>query len=167
MPIIRAGRFVADDWVRPSEDGSPPASGKILLPPDRLAAEGSDLMARGHAVGAEVANNAAPSALEAWLGKLSLIAIAFPKHADGRGFTLAQRLRRLGFAGELRAVGHLIPDQYALALSCGFDSVEISPALAERQPEAHWREAEHAMTLAYQRQAGAQRSIMAARWTAN
>lgn len=165
MPVIKDGRFVGDDWTRPAKDGSLPAMGKILLPLERLAAEGAGLQER-YTLGVEVANNTAPADLEPWFGRLGLLAVAFPKHADGRGFTLAQRLRRQGYSGELRAVGHIIPDQYALALSCGFDTVEISKALAERQPEAHWREARRAMTLAYQSNAGSQRSIMAARWAA-
>ena len=97
---------------------------------------------------------------------LGLIAVPFPKSADGRGFSIAPRLRRMGYAGELRASGHLIADQYALARSCGFDTVEISDGLAVRQPEAHWIEAERAMTLAYQRGYGNLRSILSARWAA-
>lgn len=68
-----------------------------------------------------------------------LIRVAFPSFADGRGFTLAARLRRMGYAGRLRAAGHLIADQYAMARRSGFDEVEIDDGLAARQPEAQWR----------------------------
>ncbi len=105
-----------------------------------------------------------PDALTPWFGRVELISVLFPKSADGRGFSMATRLRRLGFDGELRATGHLIADQYALARSCGFDTVEISEAQAARQPEAHWLEAERAMSLAYQRGYGRMRSILSARW---
>ncbi len=64
--------------------------------------------------------------------------IDFPSFADGRGFTLASRLRREGFKGTLRAAGHVIADQYAMARRCGFDAVEISDDLAQRQPEDQW-----------------------------
>ena len=67
-----------------------------------------------------------------------LIRIDFPSFADGRGFTLARRLRVLGYTGRLRARGHVIADQYAMARRAGFDEVEISTDLAERQPEAQW-----------------------------
>lgn len=66
------------------------------------------------------------------------IRIAFASFADGRGFTLAARLRRMGFAGRLRAKGHVIADQYAMARRAGFDEVEIDESLAARQPEDHW-----------------------------
>ena len=58
--------------------------------------------------------------------------IAFPSFADGRGFTLAKRLRDLGYTGHLRAFGHVIPDQYGMAREAGFDDVEIDATLAAR-----------------------------------
>jgi len=72
------------------------------------------------------------------LGELDLIRVSFPSFADGRGFTLARDLRRLGFTGRLRAQGHVLSDQYAMARRSGFDEVEISDDLAARQPEAEW-----------------------------
>ncbi|WP_373357049.1 DUF934 domain-containing protein [Pseudoroseicyclus sp. CXY001] len=68
----------------------------------------------------------------------AMIRIAFPSFNDGRGFTLAAGLRAKGFEGRLRARGHVIADQYAMARRAGFDEVEISPELAERQPEPQW-----------------------------
>lgn len=67
------------------------------------------------------------------------IRIAFPAFSDGRGFSLARQLRRLGFAGRLRAAGHVLADQYAMARRSGFDEVEISPDLAARQDESQWK----------------------------
>lgn len=68
----------------------------------------------------------------------SVIAVEFPSFADGRGFTLASQLRRLGFKGRLRAQGHVICEQYAMARRSGFDEVAISDELAARQPENLW-----------------------------
>jgi uncharacterized protein (DUF934 family) len=168
MPLIRDGRFVADDWVRPDpERGDPAGDGiaaKLLLPLAVLTEQGSALA--GKTLGVEIGNDVDPDALTSWFGHLALISVLFPKSADGRGYSIATRLRRLGFTGELRASGHLIADQYGLARSCGFDTVEISDAQAERQPEAHWIEAEHAMSLAYQRGYGRFQNILSARWAA-
>jgi len=80
-----------------------------------------------------------PEALSARLDGIDLIRVAFPSFADGRGFTIARRLRRMGYAGRLRAAGHVIADQYAMARRAGFDEVEISPDLAARQPEEQWQ----------------------------
>ena len=70
---------------------------------------------------------------------LKMVRIDFPSFADGRGFTIAKTLRLRGYKGRLRAKGHIISDQYAMARRVGFDEVEISQALAARQPEDAWR----------------------------
>jgi uncharacterized protein (DUF934 family) len=44
----------------------------------------------------------------------------------------------LGFAGELRALGPVSADEYAMARRVGFDSVEIPDDLAARQPQEQW-----------------------------
>ncbi len=74
------------------------------------------------------------------LESLTFVRIGFPSFADGRGFTLARRLRQMGYTGRLRAAGHVLADQYAMARRCGFDDVEIDAALAARQPEDQWRD---------------------------
>jgi len=78
------------------------------------------------------------AAVEQQLEGVGAIRVAFPAFSDGRGFTLAARLRRAGFNGRLRAAGHVIADQYAMARRSGFDEVEISDDLAARQPQAQW-----------------------------
>lgn len=84
-----------------------------------------------------------PDTDPAWLAGLvdgpAMIRITFPAFSDGRGFSLAQRLRAQGYTGRLRAAGHVLADQYAMARRAGFDEVEIDAALARRQPEAQWR----------------------------
>lgn len=72
-------------------------------------------------------------------GGVAAIRVAFPKFSDGRGFTLARRLRARGFTGRLRAHGHLIADQYTMLRRSGFDEAEIGGELAQRQPEDQWR----------------------------
>ena len=164
MPLIKDGHFITDDWLRPAADEAVPEGAKLLLPLDRLIAEGAALAETGHSLGVEVSNDTDLALLDPWMQRLQLVSVAFPKSSDGRGFSMAARLRRHGYRGELRASGHLIADQYALAKGCGFDSVEISETLAARQPEAHWAEAERSMSLAYQRGYGGIRNILSARW---
>lgn len=86
----------------------------------------------------DLANTDDPTALAPYLADIRLIRIDFPSFADGRGFTLAQRLRMMGYKGRLRARGHVLADQYAMARRTGFDEVEIAPELAARQPEDQW-----------------------------
>ncbi len=70
---------------------------------------------------------------------LEMIRVDFPSFADGRGFTIARVLRLRGYTGRLRARGHVLADQYAMARRAGFDEVEIDEDLAARQPEDQWR----------------------------
>ena len=86
----------------------------------------------------DLSNTDDPSALAPYLTDLRLIRVDFPAFSDGRGFTLGRRLRMMGFKGRLRARGHVLADQYAMARRVGFDEVEISDDLAARQPEAQW-----------------------------
>ncbi|MFK7834836.1 MAG: DUF934 domain-containing protein [Sulfitobacter sp.] len=69
---------------------------------------------------------------------LEMIRIDFPSSADGRGFTIARALRLRGYAGRLRAHGHLLSDQYAMARRAGFDEVEVADHIAARQPADQW-----------------------------
>ncbi|WP_341365764.1 DUF934 domain-containing protein [Yoonia sp. BS5-3] len=117
--LVTDSGFKTDDWT-----GS-------FVPLDEVAANDSDFAI-------DLASDTAPDALGA-LTSASMIRIDFPSFADGRGFTLAAMLRRAGFEGRLRAKGHVLADQYAMARRSGFDEVEIDDALASRQPEDQWR----------------------------
>ncbi|WP_226782669.1 DUF934 domain-containing protein [Oceaniglobus trochenteri] len=83
--------------------------------------------------------DADPAALVGLFERISLIRVDFPGFADGRGFSIARRLRLLGYRGRLRARGHVIADQYAMARRSGFDEVQIDSALAARQPVEQWQ----------------------------
>ncbi|MES2664848.1 MAG: DUF934 domain-containing protein [Pseudomonadota bacterium] len=87
----------------------------------------------------DLANTDDPALVQPYLADLTLIRVAFPAFSDGRGFTLARRLRMMGYAGTLRALGPVIADQYAMARRVGFDDVEIPDDLALRQPESQWQ----------------------------
>lgn len=116
--IVTDDGFAPDSWDAPIvtlTDYSGTSASALDLPSDAEAAE-----------------------LDGRLDGLELIRIDFPKFADGRGFTIARRLRAMGYRGRLRAAGHLLADQYAMARRVGFDEVEISDDFAERQPEDQW-----------------------------
>jgi uncharacterized protein (DUF934 family) len=56
----------------------------------------------------------------------SAIAIEFPAFTDGRGLSLAVLIRsRLGYEGELRAVGATHEDIVHYLVRCGFDAIEL------------------------------------------
>ena len=64
--------------------------------------------------------------LKPWFNSLPLIALDFPSFRDGRGYSQAYLLRtRLGWTGELRAVGDVLRDQLSHMRQCGFDSFAV------------------------------------------
>lgn len=84
----------------------------VLLPPDEWQA--------GSGAGILLAVDAEPDPRYA---EAPLIAIEFPVFHDGRGLSLAVLLRtRIGFTGELRAVGDVHPELIHYLRRCGFDS---------------------------------------------
>ena len=87
----------------------------------------------------DLAHTDDPALVEPHLAGLRLIRISFPAFSDGRAFTIARRLRALGYRGRLRAFGPMISDQYPMARRIGFDDVEIPDDLAARQPQTQWR----------------------------
>ena len=87
----------------------------------------------------KLGNDFQVEALESVLTHLRAISIDFPTANDGRGFSLARRLRELGYQSILRAQGHCVVDHYRHAIQCGFDQIAISPELAKRMPESYWK----------------------------
>ncbi|SER02567.1 DUF934 domain-containing protein [Thalassovita taeanensis] len=107
--------------------------------PDTWTADITPLSeAANDAIALDLPSDTAPETLTDRLPGLQMIRVDFPSFADGRGFTIARRLRLLGYTGRLRARGHVISDQYAMARRSGFDEVEISDDLAARQPHNQW-----------------------------
>lgn len=108
-------------------------------PDSAVPLEAFDADLSGEITGLDLPADTAPEALNGRLDGLTHIRITIAGFADGRGFTLARQLRRMGFRGHLRARGPLIADQYTMARRAGFDDVEIPRSLAERQSEAQWQ----------------------------
>ncbi|WP_176083027.1 DUF934 domain-containing protein [Martelella sp. HB161492] len=70
------------------------------------------------------------------LDRIEIIALTFPGFGDGRAFSQASLLRdRLGYQGELRAVGDILIDPLVHMLRCGFDSFAVSNPTAIRRLE--------------------------------
>lgn len=64
--------------------------------------------------------------LKPWFAQLPLIALDFPSFRDGRAYSQAYLLRtRLGWTGELRAIGDVLRDQLSHMRQCGFDSFAV------------------------------------------
>lgn len=124
--ILRGGEIVADDWTV-IEDGRAElgaGGGKVIVTLARWRAEREALLAGYSAVGVLVPNTADIEAVYPEIADRSLIVLQFPAFTDGRALSQAVVLRkRLGFRGELRAVGDIIRDLVFWLGRCGFESI--------------------------------------------
>jgi len=135
--LIKCGSIVADTWIRcdaTAEDFDigkiAGANGTIVTLPVWL--RHSVTLRTLPRVGVLLAGSDDPAQVAVDLPQLGLIAIEFPKFADGRGFSTARLLReRYGFNGEIRAVGTYLPDQIYYLRRCGFDAFEVSDERAD------------------------------------
>jgi uncharacterized protein (DUF934 family) len=136
MPVFKDDGFVPDDWRNLAQGEGLPPDGKVILTPAQwqpVRAEVQDDIPLGLLVepGLDI-RTIAPD-----LARFALVAVAFPKFTDGRGYSLAHQLRsNFGFAGELRATGEILFDQLQLLARCGFDSFEIRDVATLRLLEA-------------------------------
>ena len=123
--VIKHRRIVEDHWQYLADDAELPA-GSVIVSLARWQRERAALLARGEPVGVRLPNTANVADLAADLPALALVALEFPKFADGRAHSQARLLReRYGYRGELRAVGDVLRDQLFFMARNGFDAFEL------------------------------------------
>ena len=102
---------------------------KLILPLKLWESMRPAEVSQGHEVslnGVWLAPDDDEELLAPWLNALPLIALQFPSFRDGRAYTQAYVLKaRLGWSGELRAVGDVLRDQLSHMRQCGFNSFAI------------------------------------------
>jgi uncharacterized protein (DUF934 family) len=136
------------------EDATP--QGAVILSLARFQAEGDALISAGRQVGVRIQSDEEVEALAYDLPRLALVALVFPKYRDGRAYNSARLLRqRLGFTGEVRAVGDVLREQAGFMVRCGFDSF----APADGSAPAEWAHAAGRFRHVYQRGADARAPV--------
>ncbi|MCR9161569.1 MAG: DUF934 domain-containing protein [Nannocystaceae bacterium] len=116
-----------ETWTALDSDAAVPAEGNVLVSVERWLNEADALRQRGAQVGILVQPGDDVLTLVGALDGVALVAVAFPKFTEGRGYSSARLLRdRLGYEGELRAVGDVLPDQVFYMRRVGFDSFELA-----------------------------------------
>jgi len=129
--IIKHREVVADDWsvLKLAEDGTPDTvevpAGKIIVPLKVWQAQREGLLARAarRELGIWFASDELAQTVQDDLDKFAVVAVDFPKFTDGRGYSIAYNLRkRLGYTGELRAIGDVLRDQLFQMHRCGFNA---------------------------------------------
>ena len=126
--LTAEGETRSDDWTLLPRDASASElpAGDLIVPLRLWNEARAELLVREARVGVWLASDEQAEELEPFLRELGIIAIDFPVFSDGRGYSNARILReRLGYSGELRAVGDVLRDQLFLLRRCGFDSFAL------------------------------------------
>jgi uncharacterized protein (DUF934 family) len=127
MPLIKDNAFVENTYARVADEETLP-EGAVVISLKRFQAERETLLARNTQLGIRLTADQSPEALAADIQHFALIELEFPKFKDGRAYSWARLLRqRLGFNGELRAVGEVLRDQWLFMSRCGIDAFEVRP----------------------------------------
>ena len=111
MPkIIKDQQICDDSWQVWRDTETLPEIAGYIVPLSLWLSNKEALKSMGD-VAVFLASDESPKALGNDVNELGLIAVDFPKFADGRGFSYGRELReQLGFTGELRAIGDFIRD---------------------------------------------------------
>ncbi len=133
MPkIIKHGQIVDDNWqVLKLAEGETPesvnlANENLIVPLPVWQARREEILQRGAPFGVWLDSHEGPESIQADLPHFTLVAVNFPKFADGRGYSTARLLReRYGYRGELRAIGDVLQDQLFYLKRCGFDAFAV------------------------------------------
>ena len=135
---------VADDQDLPGGD--------VIISLARFQSDGERLLSEGRKVGVRLTAAEEVEALAYDLPRIAVVALEFPKFRDGRAYTNARLLReRLGFAGQVRAVGDVLREQAGFMVRCGFDAFDPADGSSSNE----WDAAAHRHRHVYQRAADA------------
>ena len=125
MPLVKSGKISGDAFVRVADDAEIPSGGAVLISAARLL-DDPETLSRLRKTGVIWPNNRDVDDLVPYLDRLAVVALVFPTFRDGRAYSQARLLReRHGFAGELRATGQVLRDQFVFMLRAGFDAFEV------------------------------------------
>ena len=126
MPLLKDGAVQPDPWTYLAEDEYPAVGQPVIIVYDRWRDGDAAIAAHNGPLGIRMRSDQAPDLIEDDLGRFDVIALEFPAINDGRPFSHARILRdRLGFKGELRAVGGVLEDQIFFMSRCGIDAFEL------------------------------------------
>ena len=131
MKIIKNKTVVEDSWsvlrlnAGDTPEGVTVPAGQIIVPLKVWQAQRGVLLQRAD-IGVWFASDERAEELQSDVAKFPVIAVDFPKFADGRGYSIAFNLRnRLGYRGELRAIGDVLRDQLFYMQRVGFDAFAV------------------------------------------
>jgi uncharacterized protein (DUF934 family) len=125
--ILKKNKILPNEYViiNDLEDLSNLNSQKIIITVEQWLANKNILKKRKN-IGIKLNSDESISIIKDDIDFFKMIQFNFITFKDGRPFSEAKKLRvEFKFLNEIRASGHILPDQYIFLLRCGFSSVEI------------------------------------------
>lgn len=147
MPLVKQSGIVEDPFTYVPEGAELPAHGAVIVHVSDWLEQRDSLIARGTPLGVRIKSDESPEQIAGDLEHFDVVALEFPRFRDGRAYTHARILReRLGFKGEVRAVGEVLMEQLHFMLRTGFDAFEMQAD----DPVAQLEIASHDFSVWYQ-----------------
>lgn len=147
MGLIREGRLAPDPFTDASGLEELPAGVPLIVSREQWASRRDELLARGTPLGIRLRSDQSPTQVADDLAHFAVVALEFPKYRDGRAYTHARILKeRLGYTGEIRAVGDVLQEQLHFMQRCGFNTFDV----VAPDPELAWRTIAGDHTVWYQ-----------------
>ncbi len=131
MALIKDGKLVEDPWLALDDEAPIPQDRDVIVDLERWRRDRAALKQRPGRLGVRLTADQLAGEIAEDLADFDLVALEFPKFADGRAYSTARLLReRHGYTGELRAVGNVLRDQFVFLHRCGFDTYQVADARA-------------------------------------
>lgn len=125
MKIIKDKQIIDDNWTHIADDEKI-SSGDITVSLARWKEKKAELNNHSGRMGVRLLPSDKVEDISADLAKIKVVALEFPVFTDGRGFSHARLLRgRYHFNGEIRAIGHFMPDQVFYLSRVGINAFQL------------------------------------------
>lgn len=128
--ILKKDKILQNEYViiNDLKDLSNFNSQKIIITVEQWLAN-KNILKKKKNIGIKLNSDESISMIKDDIDFFKMIQFNFITFKDGRPFSEAKKLRvEFKFLNEIRASGHILPDQYIFLLRCGFNSVEIESA---------------------------------------
>ncbi len=127
MQIIKDKQIIDNVWTFVADDAKVCDTGNITVSLARWKNEQQKLLNRSGNIGIRLTPTDPIADLIDMLKDVDLIELDFPGFGDGRLFSHARLLRsRLGYTGEIRAVGNFLPDQMFYLWRVGVNAFQLA-----------------------------------------
>ena len=136
MALLKDGKVAEDIYTDVSEAEDLAAEGAVIVSLTQWREHRDALTARKQPLGIVLRSDEKPELIAEDLEHFAVVALDFPTFRDGRAYSYARLLReRLGYEGELRAVGDVLLEQLHFMHRVGFNSFLVSSDDAARDWE--------------------------------